>query len=319
MLSGGAKSNQNYVQLPTGIFDGENELTISMWIKNNNTKINTAAFSINSQSMIGTSPEYYFLLNPSNPDGYYKAVLTDPPDGSTANPWTQEVGVNNSLNNSVVTSDRMNEWMYYTITIDEDTITGYLDGKLVGSDEINNQTISDFGKDLTAYIGASTYPDNTFAGSFRDVRVYGKCMDEAQAGQLYRKALEIQNVKEVKTGITLQDGKTVYSDLELIQSTDECEVVWTSSDETVIKTDGTVLYGDEKQTVTLTAVITCGSYSEECSYDIIVPSKEEAQAGVYRTQLLIPRYVSENLQAEVDGSRSPGPAVWTALWLRTER
>ena len=99
-------------------------------------------------------------------------------------------------------------------------------------------------------------------------------MDEAQAGQLYRKALEIQNVKEVKTGITLQDGKTVYSDLELIQSTDECEVVWTSSDENVIRTDGTVLYGDEKQTVTLTAVITCGSYSEECSYDIIVPSKE---------------------------------------------
>lgn len=307
VLSGGAKSNQNYVQLPTGIFDGENELTISMWIKNNNTKINTAAFSINSQSKIGTSPEYYFLLNPSNPDGYYKAVLTDPPDGSTANPWTQEVGVNNSNNNSVVTSDRMNEWMYYTITIDEDTITGYLDGKLVGSDEINNQTISDFGKELTAYIGASAYPDDTFAGSFRDVRVYGKCMDEAQAGQLYRKALEIQNVKEVKTGITLQDGKTVYSDLELIQSTDECEVVWTSSDENVIRTDGTVLYGDEKQTVTLTAVITCGSYSEECSYDIIVPSADEAKAGVYRTQLLIPRYVSEDLQTEVDGQ----PITWT--------
>ena len=262
------------------MFDGENELTISMWIKNNNTKINTSAFSINGQEKLGTSPKYYFLLNPSNPDGYYKAVMTDPAAGSTANPWTTEVGVNNSLNNSVVTSDRMNQWMYYTITINENTITGYLNGKLVGSDEINNQTISDFGENLTGYIGASDYPDDTFAGSFRDVRIYGKCMDEAQAGQLYRKALEIQNVKETKSGITLQDGKTVYSDLELIQGTDECKVVWTSSNENAIRTDGTVLFGDKKQTVTLTAVITCGSYSEECSYDIIVPSEDEAQAGV---------------------------------------
>ena len=45
-------------------------------------------------------------------------------------------------------------------------------------------------------------------------------MDEAQAGQLYRKALEIQNVKELKSGISIPDGKTVYGDLNLIQSTD---------------------------------------------------------------------------------------------------
>ena len=35
--------------------------------------------------------------------------------------------------------------------------------------------------------------------------------------------------------------------------------------------------------------------------------KNEAQAGVYRTQLLIPRYVSEDLQAEVDGQ----PITWS--------
>ena len=51
--------------------------------------------------------------------------------------------MNNSQNNSVVTSDRMDQWMYYTITISENTLTGYLNGKLVGSDEILNLTVSD--------------------------------------------------------------------------------------------------------------------------------------------------------------------------------
>ena len=292
VLPGGAKSNQNYVELPEGMFDGQNELTISMWIKNNDTQINTSAFSINGQEKQNGYPKYYFLLNPTNPDGYYKAVFTDPEAGSTANPWTTEVGVNNSQNNSVVTSDRMNQWMYYTITISEDTLTGYLNGKLVGSDEILNLTVSDFGEDLAGYIGASDYADDTFAGSFRDVRIYGKCMDEAQAGQLYRKALEIQNVKELKSGISIPDGKTVYGDLNLIQSTDTCQVTWTSSNENAVKTDGTVVFGEERQEVKLTAEITCGSYSETCEYTVTVPSQEEAQAGIYRSQLLIPRYVS---------------------------
>ena len=75
--------------------------------------------------------------------------------------------MNNSQNNSVVTSDRMDQWMYYTITISENTLTGYLNGKLVGSDEILNLTVSDFGEDLAGYIGASDYADDTFAGSFR--------------------------------------------------------------------------------------------------------------------------------------------------------
>ena len=301
VLPGGAKSNQNYVELPEGMFDGQNELTISMWIKNNDTQINTSAFSINGQEKQNGYPKYYFLLNPTNPDGYYKAVFTDPAPGSTVNPWNTEVGVNNSQNNSVVTSDRMDQWMYYTITISENTLTGYLNGKLVGSDEILNLTVSDFGEDLAGYIGASDYADDTFAGSFRDVRIYGKCMDEAQAGQLYRKALEIQNVKELKSGISIPDGKTVYGDLNLIQSTDTCQVTWTSSNENAVKTDGTVVFGEERQEVKLTAEITCGSYSETCEYTVTVPSQEEAQAGIYRSQLLIPRYVSEDLQQEADG------------------
>ena len=78
VLPGGAKSNQNYVELPEGMFDGQNELTISMWIKNNDTQINTSAFSINGQEKQNGYPKYYFLLNPTNPDGYYKAVFTDP-------------------------------------------------------------------------------------------------------------------------------------------------------------------------------------------------------------------------------------------------
>ena len=78
-------------------------------------------------------------------------------------------------------------------------------------------------------------------------------------------------------------------------------MTWTSSNENAVKTDGTVVFGEERQEVKLTAEITCGSYSETCEYTVTVPSQEEAQAGIYRSQLLIPRYVSEDLQQEADG------------------
>ena len=71
VLPGGAKSNQNYVELPEGMFDGQNELTISMWIKNNDTQINTSAFSINGQEKQYGYHKYYFMLNPTIPDVYY--------------------------------------------------------------------------------------------------------------------------------------------------------------------------------------------------------------------------------------------------------
>ncbi len=78
--------------------------------------------------------------------------------------------------------------MYYTVTIGTDRITGYLNGELVGTDKISNMTVSDFGKGIVGYIGKSDYADDTFAGSFRDVRIYDQEMNGAEVAGLYQDA-----------------------------------------------------------------------------------------------------------------------------------
>ena len=300
-LAGGNSSSKNYVSLPEGLFDRQDAVTVSMWIKNNNTKKNTSAFSFSGKTKQGSYPKHYFILNPSNPDGYYKAVFTDPASGSTANPWNTEVGVNNSKNNSVVTSDKMNQWRYYTVTIDENSLTGYLDGKKVGSDTISNLTVSDFGEKIAAYIGKSDYADDTFAGSFRDLKIYSEAMTQQEVDALYEDAYAVQSVQEAKAGLKLKNGMTVNENLTLPTESGDCAISWTSSNEEALSNDGTVHFQEQSTDVVLTATITCGSYSEDVSYELTVPTEAEAKGAIYKTQLLIPAYVSENLQSEVNG------------------
>ena len=300
-LSGGNSSSKNYAALPTGLFDQQNALTISMWIKNNHTKKNTSAFSFCGTTKQGSYPKHYFILNPSNPDGYYKAVFTDPAAGSTANPWTTEVGVNNSKNNSISTADQMEQWMYYTVTIGTDRITGYLNGELVGTDKISNMTVSDFGKGIVGYIGKSDYADDTFAGSFRDVRIYDQEMNGAEVAGLYQDAQKIQKVKEVKLALQAGDGVDVAGSLTLPTESEDCTIVWKSSDPSLIENDGTVHFKDAAQKVTLTAVVTNGTYSEQREFELTVASKADADSAQYRMGLTIPRYISRNLQNTVNG------------------
>lgn len=92
------------------------------------------------------------------------------------------------------------------MTISENSISGYLDGELLGSDNISNITVSDFGENILSYIGKSDYADDTFAGSFRDLRIYGKEMNEGEVAGLYAEALEIQQVQEAKTTLNLKNG-----------------------------------------------------------------------------------------------------------------
>lgn len=319
ILEGGPKYNNNYVKLPDGLFDGQDTLTISMWVNNHNTQMNTAAFSFNGTSMSGTSPEFYFLLNPCNPEGYYKAVFTDPWTDENPRPWESESGITNGTGfegSSVITSDRMNEWLYYTVTIDASplengehgTITAYLNGEYLGKDTLFFRDVTSFGEGLQSYIGASLYPDNTFGGAFRDVRIYDKTMDGQEVEELYDEASDIQNVKETIASIDIHNGDTVYEQqLNLPTENDTCQIQWTSSAPEIISTEGKVQFGEEPKEVTLTAVIQSGNYMETVEYTVVVPDAKEAAAGVYRTQLLIPRYISENLQKEVEGL----PITWS--------
>ena len=176
-LAGGARNTGNYVTLPDGLFDGQDTVTVSLWISNHGNQTNTAAFFFGSAPE-GTKvdPANYFLLNPCSPSGHYKAVFTN--SLNAGQPWTTEAGINGTVS----TAGFMDQWKLYTVVIDgsANTLTGYLDGEDLGTVNLARK-VSDFGTGLKAHIGTSQYlNDPLFAGSFRDLRIYGRALTDAE-------------------------------------------------------------------------------------------------------------------------------------------
>ena len=71
-------SDAAYVELPEGMFDGKDTLTISLWLKNDTGKGNYAAMFFGSKELVNGMPLHYWILNPCNLEqGALKTALTD--------------------------------------------------------------------------------------------------------------------------------------------------------------------------------------------------------------------------------------------------
>ena len=212
-LPGGASgSTAGYVQLPTGLFDGRNTLTLSVWLKNGTGSGNYAAMFFGTTENL---PSQYFLLNPANPSGRFKSVITD--GLSTGSPWTTETGISpttasRGINGPVTDAN----WAMYTTVITPTSITGYLNDTKIGT-VATTRTVSQFGSNLVAYLGRSSYADAFYKGGIRDLSVYTSALTDAdvqglyssglvtdaEAVQLDRTALAIPNLDDVRGNITL--------------------------------------------------------------------------------------------------------------------
>ncbi|NLX63440.1 MAG: family 43 glycosylhydrolase [Clostridiaceae bacterium] len=164
-----------YVELPTGMFDRKDTLTITTWLKNETGKGNYSAM------FFGTTEYYpvqYWLFNPCNPDGRFKSVITNSYNASS--PWSTEYGIsptNSAYGIAGPLTD--NNWAFYTTVIEPNQITAYYNGVKIGTVAVNRK-VSDFGNNLVAYLGKSSYPDILLKGFFKDVKVYTTALTETQ-------------------------------------------------------------------------------------------------------------------------------------------
>lgn len=102
-------------------------------------------------------PSQYWMLNPANPAGQVKSVITD--GLSAASPWTTEAGVSPTLAaRGVAGPVTGSDWAMYTTVITPTSITGYLDGAKIGT-VATTRTVSQSGSNLVGYLGRSSYPD----------------------------------------------------------------------------------------------------------------------------------------------------------------
>lgn len=154
-----------YAQLPDGIFDGKDTLTISVWLNNYTGSGNYSAMFIGTKESM---PKGYWLLNPCNPSGKMKSVITNSVNASA--PYNTEVGISATTGGKSGPATGIG-WNHYVTVITESSISSYFNGELIGSSKIQ-RNVSDFGNGLVAYLGRSSYDDPTYMGFIKEVKVF---------------------------------------------------------------------------------------------------------------------------------------------------
>ncbi|WP_340389912.1 immunoglobulin-like domain-containing protein [Paenibacillus sp. FSL E2-0151] len=313
-LPGGTDSNTNYVQLPTGLFDNQENTTISVWIKSNTGSGNYSALFYGTPAAGNNLPTNYWMLNPSNPSGDFKSVFTN--SNNVDQPWTTEVGVSGTS-----TSQYEGQWVHYTTVITERSITGYINGVSIGT-TAKEKTTASFGTDLHAYIGRSNYlGDATFAGSFQDLRIYGEALNNEDIAVVYEQSFNEKQVQQGKVELTLGDISAVTESLELpTEGKNGAMISWTSSDESAISPTGEVILREIEQQVMLTATISLGGSQATKEFIVTLLPKDDSieQIAVKNVLLNEPTFIlsagdSETLVATISPSNATNKRViWTS-------
>lgn len=299
VLSGGKKTSAAdapYVTLPGELFMGKEKLTISVWIKNASDKGNYAALFFGTAPQANNMPLNYWLFNPINPDSRFKSVFTNS-DNSDA-PYSSEAGVT-----AGDTAQYKNKWAHYTTVLTEDSITGYINGVQIGTAS-KTKKVADFKSEIQAYIGRSNYvEDNTYGGSFRDLKIYEGAMTANQAQEQYfdteyispqmQESLlpsiadQLSLEGQMENGVIMEAKK-----LELPGESYGATITWSSDKEAVISGDGQVTLPAQQETVTLTASLQLGNAKESRTFVITVVPADSRLAFV-KENLQVP-YVLDN-------------------------
>ena len=269
------------VTLPQGRFDGQDELTISVWLKSNTNKGNYSALFFGTPPQSSNNmPLNYWLFNPTDPTGYFKSVFTD--SNKTSAPYETEVGVT-----SASTEAYKGVWTHYTTVLTEDSVTGYINGKKIGT-AAKTKTTSDFGTGLQAYIGRSNYlADQTYAGSFQDLRIYSGALDADGIRDVYADTGyvtgEIQEKVEAEAWTLVSLDKalpqgmvTDETPLALPKQIGSSQITWSSDHPEIISGEGKVALPAKSTTVTLTAAVKGSAKTAEKNFAVHVKGRESS-------------------------------------------
>lgn len=287
-LPGGAGSSAAYVEIPTAGLVGKKQLTVSTWLSGRTGPANAAAAFIGAPVASGASfSSGYWLLNPTNPSGYVKSVVTNSVNAGA--PWGTEVGpgATNAATSGIRTPSGA---ALYTTVIDgvAGKLTVYVNGTQIGQQTIARD-VSSFGASLVSYLGRSTYNDPGWAGDIEDYAVYAEALDATAVQGLFAG----EAVERASAAVSV--ASTATADFTLPTSSHGATISWSSDDPAIAVSGGTATVtrpaaGSADAVVTLEAVFTAAGETATRSYTVTVPAQlsDQAKADADAAALAIP-------------------------------
>jgi len=268
-LPGGARGTAAYLDIPTTGLVGKKDLTISTWLSPRTGAGNTAAAFIGAPVASGASySSGYWLLNPANPNGYVKSVVTSAV--SPGSPWTTEVGpgATNAATSGIRTPAGLS---LYTTVIDGTTgqLRVYVNGARISQNAIARD-IAAFGSNLVAALGRSTYNDASWSGLVDDFAIYGQALSDADVLALYNAEALDRAVAAVSV------APTAEADFTLPTTSAGVAIGWASNNAAIAVSNGTATVtrpaaGAGDANVTLTATFAVGDATRTQTYTVRVP------------------------------------------------
>ena len=165
-----------FAQFPTGFFDKRDTFTLSMDVKSEMNSENFFTFAM------GQDTTQYMIFR-TRANEIRSAVTT----GS----WSAEEGISYATPQSI-----KGTWVNVKIVVDSATMKMYVDGVLVDTNTSIATKVSDFGRNVIAYLGKSFYSvDNFFKGYFDNIKVYNRELTQEEIAAEF--GIEIPAIQDI--------------------------------------------------------------------------------------------------------------------------
>ncbi|WP_230399204.1 beta-L-arabinofuranosidase domain-containing protein [Novisyntrophococcus fermenticellae] len=247
-FKGGQPSQTSpYIEVPSGIFNGLEDVTLSCWVyqkPDGNTYQRVWDFGSGTQS-------YLYLISNGRNSGHMglTAALTN-------NGWSKEIGPEKG---SDLAAER---WTRLDVTFDgsEKSMSLYEDGLLIGTKKTDTDLKAVKGSNQN-WIGYGQFGNDLFKGMIADFKIYdyAKTQEEIVSDLAIEDGVRVEREKDL---LDLGDLSYVTENLTLpVKGTLDCDISWASDNEEILAADGTVHrpeYGSGDAQVTLTATISYG-------------------------------------------------------------
>lgn len=250
----------SYFSLPTGILDRRDTFTVSMDVLSETTDTFFFTFGIGND----TSDYFFFRTRPND-------IRT----AMTISGNSYEEGFTKATESPV-----LNTWHNYTIVAKPNQISVYVDGVLFEKAE-TTKTLYHLGENLQFNLGKSVFSgDAYFKGKYDNVMVFNRALT---ADEIKSNAGNINLLQRDADALEFVRPSEITYDLDLptVGANSGAKITWTSSDTSVIRTDGKINRDDKNHRVDLTAVLELDGQTIKKEFKLTVLAEEKDSAYLF--------------------------------------